>query len=450
MSFFIREKNFYKRFFYLTLIIALQNIITFGVNLTDNIMLGGYSEAALSGVAIVNQIQFILQMIIMGICEGLVIMSSRYWGTKDIGSIKKVTSIVMRITIVFSIILWFIVFLFPRSCLSLFTNDTATISEGVKYLQIICFTYTFFAITSTLIAAMRSVETVKIGFIISLSTLTINICLNYILIYGNFNAPRLGIRGSAIATLTARIIELIIVCIFIKRFEKKIFYKLKDFLKIDMHLFSQYIKIGFPIILSNAVWAFAMATQTAILGHLKESAIAANSIATTIFQIVSVLTYASSTATSIIIGKTIGEGNIDKIKPYAKRLQILYLIIGVSTGITLFFFKDFIINIYNITPQARALALQFMTILSVTVCGTAYQMPCLTGIVRSGGDTRFVLYNDLIFMWLIVLPSSAICAFVFNFSPVAVFICLKSDQILKCFVAIVKVNQYKWIRNFSA
>jgi putative MATE family efflux protein len=450
MSLFVREKNFYKRFFYLTLIIALQNIITFGVNLSDNLMLGGYSESALSGVAIVNQIQFLLQMLVMGVGEGLVIMSSRYWGANEIVSIKKSASISMRIAIILSLVLWAAVFFFPRGCLSLFTNNDAVISEGIKYLQIICFSYIFFAITNILIASMRSVETVKIGFIVSLSTLIINVCLNYILIYGHFGAPRLGVRGSAIATLSARIIECIIICVFIKGFEKKIYFKLRDFFKIDRYLFLQYIKVGSPILLSNTIWGLAMATQTSILGHMGEAAIAANSIATTAFQIISVVTYASASATAVIIGKTIGEGHSDKIKPYAKTFQILYLIIGLSTGALLFFAKDHILNFYIISSQAKSLALQFMTILSITVCGTAYQMPSLTGIVRGGGDTKFVLYNDLIFMWLIVLPSSALCAFVFNLSPIAVFICLKSDQILKCFVAVVKVNRYKWIRKFNA
>jgi putative MATE family efflux protein len=449
-SFLVRDRDFYKRFFYLTLIVALQNVITFGVNLSDNIMLGGYSEAALSGVAIVNQIQFILQMLVIGTGEGLVIMSSRFWGANDTESIKRSASISMRISILLSLILWAAVFFFPRGCLSLFTNDQAVLAEGIKYLQIICFSYVFFAVTNILIASMRSVETVKIGFIVSLSTLIINICFNYILIYGHFGAPRLGIRGSAIATLTARIIETIIVLVFIKCFEKKIHFRIRDFYKrIDKQLFLQYIKVGSPIILSNAMWGFAMATQTAILGHLKEAVIAASSIATTVFQIVSVVTYASASATSVIIGKTIGEKHIEKIKPYAKTLQILYLVIGISTGIVLFFAKDFILNFYVISPQAKSYAMQFMTVLSVTVIGTAYQMPALTGIVRGGGDTKFVLYNDLIFMWLIVLPSSALCAFVFNFSPLIVFICLKSDQILKCFVAMVKVNRYKWIREFN-
>jgi putative MATE family efflux protein len=449
MSLFVREKSFYKTFFMLTIIIGLQNIITFGVNLSDNLMIGGYSESALSGVAIANQIQFVLQMLVMGVGEGLVIMASRYWGAKDIESIKKISSIGIRLSILVGLIMWAVAFFFPQSLLSLFTNDKSVISEGTKFVQIICFSYIFFSITSILLATLRSVETVKIGFILSSTTLIINVCLNYLFIYGHFGFPSLGVQGAAIATLSARIIELIIVCIYVKRFEQKIYLKLRDLFIFEMGLFKHYVNIGSPIVMSNFIWGVAMATQTSILGHMGAVAIAANSIATTIFQIVSVVVFASASATTVIIGKTIGEGRLDKIIAYAKTLQMLYLIIGLCTGVLLFITKDHVLDYYTISAEARVLALQFMTVLSITVCGTAYQMPSLTGIVRSGGDTKFVLYNDTIFMWLIVLPASALCAFVFDLSPLITFICLKSDQILKCFVAIIKVNRFRWIRAFD-
>jgi len=450
MGLFVREKSFYKTFFTLTIIIGLQNIITFGVNLSDNLLVGGYSESALSGVALGNQIQFVLQMLVMGVGEGLVILASRYWGAKDIDSIKRIASIGMRLSIFVGILAWAVVFFFPQGIMSLFTNDEQVIFEGANYVQIVCFSYISFSITATLLATLRSVETVKVGFILASSTLVINVVLNYLLIYGNFGFPRLGVEGAAIATLAARVIELLIICIYIKRYDRKIYLKLRDFFQFEMALFKHYINIGSPIVMSNFIWGVAMAMQTAILGHMGAEAIAANSIATTIFQIVSVVVFASASATTVIIGKTIGEGRVDKIISYAKTLQMLYLVIGVCTGIMLFITKDHVLDFYSISQEARVLALQFMTVLSVTVCGTAYQMPCLTGIVRSGGDTRFVLYNDTIFMWLIVLPGSALCAFVFDLSPLLVFICLKSDQILKCFVAIVKVNRFRWIQTFDS
>ena len=159
--------------------------------------------------------------------------------------------------------------------------------------------------------------------------------------------------------------------------------------------------------------------------------------------------YGASSASSILIGKTIGEGALDRAKQYAKTLQVLYLIIGAGTGAALFLCRDFILGFYTISAETRALAVQFIGVLSVTVVGTAYQVAVLTGIVRGGGDTRFVLYNDTIFMWLVVIPASALAAFVFHLPPLVVFMCLKSDQILKCFVAVVKVNKGGWIRQLT-
>ena len=179
-----------------------------------------------------------------------------------------------------------------------------------------------------------------------------------------------------------------------------------------------------------------------------------------VFSIASVFIYGSATAASVALGKSIGEDKVaidsgklsqsDSVAGIKKRsgtLQLIFLALGIIASILLITSKEYILRFYEISDEAKRLAGQFMTVLSVTVIGTAYQMPALSGIIRSGGDTGFVFYNDLIFMWGIVLPSSYIAAFVLKLSPVIVFICLKSDQILKCAVAAVKVNRYRWIRD---
>ncbi len=446
MKLFVREKYFYERFFSLTITIALQNVIVFGVNLADNVMLGRYTESALSGVALVNQIQFLLQMFVMGIGEGLIIIASRAWGAKDTDSIKRALSVTMRLCLGVTAALFFTVLLLPHQVMSLFSNDEAVLGEAVRYLRIICFSYPFFAVTNMLLCGLRSVETVKIGFYVSLTTLLTNVVLNYILIFGKFGAPRLGVEGAAIATLISRVIETAIVIVFVGRFDRKLALRLRDFKLFDRAVLVQYLRVGSPVFWSSAMWGAAMAVQTAILGHMGSATIAANSIATTVFQILSVVTYGSASATAVIIAKTIGEGRVGRVREYAVTAQVLFLIIGVLTGLMVFVCKDLVISFYDISAQARALAVQFMTVLSVTVVGTSYQMAALTGIVRGGGDTKFVLINDLIFMWGIVLPTSWAAAFWLNLPPLAVFICLKSDQILKCFVAVVKVNRFRWIK----
>jgi len=446
MKFFTRDKTLYKRFFVMTLTIALQNTIVYGVNLADNIMIGAYNQTAMSGIALVNQIQFFLQMIIMGVGEGIVIISSRYWGQKDINGIKRVASVGMRIALVCAFLLWLAVFLFPSQVLRLFTDENLVIAEGVKYARIVCFSYLLFAMTTILLATMRSVETVKIGFYVSLTAMFTNITLNYLLIYGIGIFPELGGRGAAIATLIARGAEFIVVFIYVCVIDKKLMLRLRDYLSFKHDILITYMKISLPLIASSAMWGIAQGTQAGILGRLGEATIAANSIASTVFQIISVVIYGAASATSVIIGKTLGEGKRGYISEYTRTLQVIYIGLGLLTGTAMFIFKDIIIGFYNITPETYKLALQFMTVSSVTVIGTAYQMSCLTGIARGGGDTKIILINDTIHMWLIVIPAAVLSAFVFGLSPVIVFICLKSDQILKCAVAAYWVNSYKWVK----
>jgi len=443
------NRQFLKTFIVLTCSIALQNLIAYSVNLTDNLMLGAYSEHALSGVALANQIQFFLQMMIMGIGEGIVILGAQYWGQKKLEPIKKIITVGFWVSIVASGLLFVIVFSFPDQILGLLTADTKVIHEGVEFLKIICFTYMIFGITYTLIPSLRSIGIVHIGYIISLSTLIINASLNYCLIYGHFGMPALGVKGSAIATLISRTVELMIVIFFLKFREHTLCLSLKEFMKVDFSYFKDYFRVALPIITTNSLWGVALGVQAGILGHMGAEAIAANSIATILFQITSVVAYGSASASAIMTGKTVGEGQLDKIKGNTQTFQWLFLFIGLCTGLMLFLLRDIIIQFYTIANLSKVLTQQFITVLAITSIGTSYQMAVLTGIVRGGGDTKFVLINDLIFMWLIVIPSAALSAFYFSFPPIIVFACLKSDQILKCLVAFIKVNRYSWIKQIT-
>ena len=445
MHLFVKDKSFYRSFFSMMFIIAMQNLITYAVNLADNVMIGGYSQDALSGVAMVNQIQFLLQMMVMGIGNGIVVLGAQYWGKGQSDPIRRITSIGMVLALTVSVIMTAVVYCFPAQTLSILTNEPAVIAEGVKYLKIICSSYVLFAVTNVLLASLRSVETVRIGFAVTLTALFVNVILNYGLIYGRLGMPEMGVEGAALATLISRIVEFLIVVCYTLLADRKIHWRFSDMRHLDKGLFRDYIRVGLPLIMSSSIWGLAMSAQTAILGRLGSDTIAANSIATTVFQVISFFGYGSANASGVIIGKTVGEGDIPRVKAYSRTLQIIYLVIGAVTGAMLFLSQDLIISLYSITQQTDALARQFIGILSITVIGTSYQVACLTGIVTGGGDTRFVLINDLIHQWLIVIPASFLSAFVFHAPTWVTFLCLKSDQVLKCFVAAVKVNRYRWI-----
>ncbi|MBE6953029.1 MAG: MATE family efflux transporter [Ruminococcaceae bacterium] len=446
MRLFVKDRKFYASLASLTAVIALQNLITFGVNLADNVMIGGYSQAALNGVALVNQIQFLLQMFAGGVANGIVVIAAQYWGKRDIEPIRKIFAVGFWLGIAFSVLLTLVAFFFPSQTLSLLTNEASAIAEGAKYLRIICFSYCIFSVTTILLGTLRSVETVRIGFYVSLLSLVVNISLNYCLIYGHFGLPELGVEGAAIATLISRIVEFAVILVYVGLVDRKLRLRLRHLLGLSASYARDFLRSGMPLVLSSTSWGIAMSIQTAIIGRLGEAAISASSIATTIFQVITVVSYGIATASGVVIGKTVGEGRIDDVKAYAKTLQVIFLIVGVLTSAALLGAKQFIVDLYKVTAESAALAHDFILVLCVTVIGTSYQMPVLTGIVSGGGETKFVLFNDIIFMWCIVLPVSAVSAFVLKLPSVVTFACLKSDQILKCAVAVVKVNRYRWIR----
>lgn len=445
----VKDKRFYKIFFYLTFSVALRNIIVFMVNLADSVMLGRYSEQALSGVALVNQIQFILQLMVTGICEGGQIFISRAWGKRDTNTMQKTANIAMKLSLIIAFVLAAAAAVFPSRILSLLSTEQSFVDEGTAYLKIIFVTYPIFAITTSLIVDMNSVETVKLGFYTSFITLITNICLNYCLIYGNFGFPELGAPGAAIATTVSRILECLAVVWYVRFRDKKLMLRIKHFGRMSREHLRAYVRKGIPVFLSSALWGIAMTIQLGILGRLGASAITANSIANTLFQIITVVTYASASAAAVMISKAIGEGKVQLVRPYAKTFQLLFLDIGILTGLALYVLRRPILGFYNVSEESAKMALQFMTVLSITVVGTSYQCPCLTGILRGGGDTSFVFKNDLIFMWCLVIPSSLLLAFVFKLDPVWVFLCLKSDQILKCGVAVVKIQKFNWVKNLG-
>ena len=452
MSRMLHDKTFYRTFAILTLSLALQNLLTYSVNLTDNIMLGRFSQDALSGASLCNQLQFFLQMLVQGVGEGVVVLGARYWGKKDLKPIPDIIGAGLRFGVSIAAVLFVLALLFPTQIIRLMTNDPVIMEQAVQYLQIICFTYVIFALTNMLTASLRSIGIVKIGYIISASTLCINICLNYVLIYGHFGAPALGVRGAAIATLVSRTVELLIVIWFLKFREHTLRLNWRKLLFIDTSYIKDYIHVSLPMLVTQTMWGASSIIQTAILGNMENAAmvVPANSISVLVFQILSVVGYGAASAAAIMTGRTLGEGHKERIDQTAFTFQIMFCIIGVFTGLIILLSRGPVLQIYNtLSPEAAELTRQFITVLAITSFGTCYQMAADCGILRAGGDTKFAMWNNIVFVWLICLPCAALSAFVFHFSPVVVFFCLKMEQLGKCPVIFLRVRSKKWIKQIT-
>ena len=439
-----RNKTFYKTFLVLFFPLVLHDVINLSVNLADNIMLGHYTNpAALSGATEVNHIQFILQCLVGGLGSGITVLGSQYWGQRRTEPIKRLVAFAFAAGTSLALALLVVCSLFPRNVLMIFNREESIIEEGLIYLSVIKYSYVIFAFTTVLSYALNSVETVKVSFFVSVETLIVNIGLNAILI------PRHGSWGAAMATLLARVGALILVATYVAFFDKKLRLKISDLFHFDKVLTWDYVRVSAPMVAVSGLWGCSNALQTVILGNMMPFAVAASSASFTLYSLFKAASQSACNASGIIMAKTVGAGDFGRVKEYARTFQVIFIAIGICSACLLYLAKGPVFSYYNLPGETMDLANQFILVMCVCTVGMAYQMPTISGIIRGGGDTRFCLINDLISIWCIVLPVSALAAFVWKWPPVAVFACLNSDQVFKCGAAAIRCNGYRWVKRLT-
>lgn len=448
-TFFTKEKGFYTTLFRMMLVLALQNLVAYSINMADNMMLGNYNQNALSGAATVNQIFFMVQQFALSIGNALVVLASQYWGEKRIEPIRRLTGIALLAGLFCGLVILTICVMMPEQLLRLFTDTPEILNEGVRYLKLLKWTFVFYIITNVLMAALRSVETVNISFYISLVSLAVNVVINYTLIYGRFGFPEMGVVGAAIGTFIARIFELGIVVIYIAFFDKKLHLFSAEILRIDWKLGKDYMKVAMPIVLSQVLWGISVPMQTAILGHLSGNAIAANSVATTFYQYLKVVVIAMSSTSAVMIGNAIGRGDMRRIRSDARTLAVIDVVIGLILGAALFVLRTPLLSMYQLTPDARILADHLIIVMSFVMVGMSYQMPVSFGIIQGAGDTKFTMTMNMVSTWAIVMPLSFVAAFWWKLPVEAVVIAIQSDQIFKGIPTFIRFRSYRWVRKLT-
>ncbi|MEG1426855.1 MAG: MATE family efflux transporter, partial [Oscillospiraceae bacterium] len=326
-----------------------------------------------------------------GIEGAILIIAAQYWGKKDVESIRKIISVGVKFALGFGMLFTFAAFFFPEQIIRIFTPDKAVIADGVVYLKVVAFTYIFFAISQVFIASMRSVQTAKIGLYVSIMALFVNIGLNYLFIFGVKGLiPAMGIRGAAIATLISRILEAAVIVFYVRFVDKKLGLRFRDLLKTDRLMFRDFVRYGMPVLGGQVVWACNMVANTMILGRFNAGVIAAASITGMLHNLIYVWMTGLSNAVGIMTGNSVGRGEIKELKQNAKTVQMIFVMVGIVSGIAVYLLRDPFISLYNVSPEAMAYSRQFIGVISITIVGTCYQAACLFGLVKSGGDIGFV------------------------------------------------------------
>ncbi len=462
--FFSKDKNFYQIFRQMILLTVLNNLITYSVNMLDNVMLGMYSQTALSAASAVNQIFFLVQQLAMSLGNSLVILASQYWGKNEVDPIRTLTGYLTRFALLCGLAVTAVCICISHPLLSLFTPTEEIIEEGAAYLSIIQWTFPLFMVSTIFSSALRSVDSARTGFITAVISLATNAVLNSLLIFGRLGFPELGIRGAAIATLVSRILELSYYIFYLVRKDPKmhLFSKFRGtggFLGKDKVLRKSLVKVSLPVTAGTMIWSVSVPLQTAILGHLSDDAIAANAAASTFYQYLKVVVTALSNVSSALVGNAIGSAkastppgqptDYSNVRAVGRTLSVIDVLVGLLLGLILFVLRKPLLSMYQLTDSAALLADHMIVILSVVMVGMSYQMPVNGGILQGGGDIRFATVNNLISVWLIVMPLSFLAAFVWKWPVEWVVIILQSDQLFKCLPVFLRFHGYKWIKELT-
>lgn len=443
------KKEFYKLVFALVLPMALQNLINVGVSSADVIMLGKVGETALSASSLANQIQFIMSLFFFGLTSGASVLTAQYWGKQDVTTIEKIFGMAMSIALIVGAIFTVAALLFPASLMSIFTNEQDIIEQGVIYLRIIALSYIITAITSVYLNIMRSVERVIISTIVYLISLAVNVILNYILIFGKLGFDPMGIKGAAIATLIARTIELLIVFIYHKFYNKLLRFRIKDLFLWDKLLIKDFLTYTVPVMLNELVWGGGTAANAAIIGHLGKSVVAANSVTQVTRQLAMVVAFGLSNATAIILGKAIGEEKYDKAKLYAKRFVRISIILGIIGAFIILGVSQVAGSFLSLSTEAESYLKFMMFVMSYFALGQSFNATLVVGVFRAGGDTKFGLIIDAATLWGCSIFLGYLAAFVFKLPIPIVYVLLMSDEIIKLPFTYKRYKSMKWLKNIT-
>ena len=450
MQVFVRDKSFYRSLAALAVPICLQNFLTFGVAVADNVMVGQLGETALGGLYVGTVVHTVLMNILFGVTQAATILTAQYWGARRLDPIRDIAATTLRGAALVGGAFAAAALFAPSALARLITDKPEVAAAGAAYLRAVGASYLLFALSQTFLHVLRTVEIVSIGLANAVVALALNIALNWVLIYGHCGCPALGVRGAALATVLARTAELAIVAGYLFLGDRRLRMRPRDLLRRNPALLRDLVRYGTPLMLGQAVWAVNQFGRGFFVGHMAPAGIAAASIADTVDGLVWMLPLGVAIACGILTGKTIGESRFEDMKIQARTMQLIFLSIGAITALSLWLARPLVLDAYGLAPTTIPVARAFLAVITLTAATRCYQAPSLMGLVKAGGDTAFVFLNDTFWVFCWVLPGAFIAQRVLHAPDWAVYAMLLSDQVTKCFVAAVKINRFRWMKRLVA
>lgn len=445
------EKSFWKRALVLALPIALQNMLTSSFTLVDTLMVGQLGDIALSSVGMAGQWSWLLNMVVFGICSGSAVLVSQYWGVRDTKNIHKILGIAVTTGLLITAIFLLTGFFIPELVISIFNRTPEVVESGSAYLRIACFSYPGVVLGAILGAILRSCEDVKIPVYSAAFTTIANAFLDYAMIFGKFGFPEMGIEGAALATCISAWLGPVII-ILVSVLKKNILrVPIKTFISLDRKMLKKFTKTSIPVVCNESLWGFGTVLYNVIFANLGHENFAAVTILKTVENLAFVFFIGLCNACCVMVGTSIGAGKIKRAVSDSKRFGIIIPLLGAFIGLIILLFREPIVGLFNmggeLTDKTVSAAKIILILYAVELPIRNISYTLIVGVFRSGGDTVSGAKIDVLTLWLVALPLTAILAFVVKAPFAVVFAAMYiGEDYLKSFMCIRLFISRRWLK----
>lgn len=442
------DKQFNRNLLKLAMPMAIQSLMLAAVAAADAFMLGGVEQNAMAAVSLATQIQFIQNMMLSAVTAAAGILGAQYWGKKDASAINHIFCMSIRMCGFISLLFFVGCVFFPRYLMLLFTNEEALIGIGIGYLQIAGWSYLLTGLSQCYLTVMKVSDHAASTAKISSAAVLINIALNAVLIFGLMGLPGLGVQGAAIATLIARVVELVW-AVALSHKPGYIRPDWKHLFRPHKLLWQDFRKCLLPIMGASLLWGVGFTSYTAFMGHMGTDAAAANSIASVIRDLVCCVCNGLAAGGGILVGNELGAGRLDVGRQYGDRLMVLSFVCGVLSSLLMFALTPAVLGFVKLTEGARADLYGMMLVMAVYMIGRAVNTIVINGVFSAGGDTLFDMYSLVATMWMLAVPLAALGTFVFHWPVIVVYACTCLDEVGKIPWVILHYRKYKWVKDLT-
>lgn len=427
--------------------VALQQAINMGVNMMDTVMLGSFGDAILSASSLANTFYNLFTFLCMGIVGGCSVLAAQYWGAGEKANVRDTFNLGLRLALLlaaaFSVVTW----LFPTQIMHMYSKEADVIADGARYLKITAFIYVFHGTSQVGSYLMRSVKKPQLGLYVSIISFMVNIGANWVFIFGRLGAPAMGIAGAALGTLIARVTEFLVTFLYIFCVDRTLSLRPKHLAKRPTkEIRFNFRRLGAATIVSDGLLGLGNNVLSSILGRMGSAVVSANAVCMVVDRLFTVVIAGVGNASSVIVGNTVGAGQKEKALKQGEAFYVIGCAFGILSSILLALFGELTIGLYNLKPDTVILAEEMMLAYAFVVLFQSIQTIMTKGVLRGGGDTKFLLVADVLFMWLVSLPLGYVVGVVLKAPAWLTIICLRSDLMIKSFWCLGRLKSGKWIR----